>query len=919
MKLFILILTGTVGVAILISVLHLVYFPLDISFYLAGSENAFHRVFNSLLADPFFQFEPWRFYAKTRLLSGQIPFWNPYNGGGEPFLANPQTAIFYPLNFLYYLLPISLSLNLIPLIKIFLMGFFSFLFFRELKISKLVSLIAGTLVPFASFTVLWVLWPHTNVFILLPLILYLTEKIYQKDKVRIYIHLLAVCYFVGVLGGHPETLFHIALVHFIYSFFRFGFSKKLLYVALSIILGFSLASFMLLPFFEYVLTSTLIKGRITSNNEYFLPLAGVVYNIFPFFLGLPNSSFYKSIASTTNFQELTGGWIAPVAISIILLSSKNLFKNYFFRFFTFSILVLYCITYKVWPIYIISKLPLVSSLANYRLIGIAGFFLVCLFAISLDYFNSTKSILISNFIKKMYIFVIFFFPALLISLEIALLILIPERRDFILFVTALIFLYFSTTALSVYLYIKLLKSARQKYALTLVFVTVLVQSLIPLFFYNSLAPVSLYYPKLKLTEILDGQHNTKVLQVGNLYFPPETNLISKIHNAQTDDAIGIFSYQRYFNESFNKRNFKKIIDFVSIDKLKEFGITHVISDYDLNSRLENINSGSDKVIRLDKPQTIRIKEMGGTLTQIRIVTANYNRPSNCVFTYSISKPGKTIFENSISCGLVKDNEFMSLKIPDVTLLRQEEYEIFFSTKYYDKNQTIGLRGGENPYIDLILKDNKGFVKVSNARNVAVWAVPGSRLIEGAENIEIIKNLPENFTFNVENSKTGIIEVKKTKYPGWNVKVDGRRVRLLGDKWSFRFSVSEGKHFIELYYAPYSFYLGLTVTILTFLALSISFIRGLHLNFKKLRQLLLKINNARLLIIICIGFLSSAFFYIALSPFIKLGSTQTGGINWYSINNYSRLTDQMRFVLAGFLFIGITIALFFVYLWKVLKK
>lgn len=35
-------------------------------------------------------------YQSRRLLDGEVPLWNPHNYGGNPFLADPQSGVFYP-------------------------------------------------------------------------------------------------------------------------------------------------------------------------------------------------------------------------------------------------------------------------------------------------------------------------------------------------------------------------------------------------------------------------------------------------------------------------------------------------------------------------------------------------------------------------------------------------------------------------------------------------------------------------------------------------------------------------------------------------------------------------------------------------------------------------------------------------------
>ncbi len=62
---------------------------------------------------PTLQFYPWRAYAFDQLRAGQLPLWNPYNGGGAPLLANYQTAVFYPPNWLHLVLPHVTAMNLL--------------------------------------------------------------------------------------------------------------------------------------------------------------------------------------------------------------------------------------------------------------------------------------------------------------------------------------------------------------------------------------------------------------------------------------------------------------------------------------------------------------------------------------------------------------------------------------------------------------------------------------------------------------------------------------------------------------------------------------------------------------------------------------------------------------------------------------
>jgi hypothetical protein len=52
---------------------------------------------------PALQFVPWWAWSWETLLDGHLPLWNPLVGMGAPLIANYQSALFYPPNWLYFL------------------------------------------------------------------------------------------------------------------------------------------------------------------------------------------------------------------------------------------------------------------------------------------------------------------------------------------------------------------------------------------------------------------------------------------------------------------------------------------------------------------------------------------------------------------------------------------------------------------------------------------------------------------------------------------------------------------------------------------------------------------------------------------------------------------------------------------------
>lgn len=79
---------------------------------------------NRVLAsgDAFAYFTPYRAYVNAALRAGQLPLWNPYLFLGAPFLANPQTAVFYPLHWPFAGLNAAASLEASLALHLWLAG-----------------------------------------------------------------------------------------------------------------------------------------------------------------------------------------------------------------------------------------------------------------------------------------------------------------------------------------------------------------------------------------------------------------------------------------------------------------------------------------------------------------------------------------------------------------------------------------------------------------------------------------------------------------------------------------------------------------------------------------------------------------------------------------------------------------------------
>lgn len=222
-------------------------------------------------------FIPPRFFWVESIRKGDFPFWNPFQYSGHPFFANPQYAILYPLNILFFLLPFDLASNVIIILHFFVGGLFTYLFLKDLKVNSTGSLISGLIFMLSGYllsvhsllnTLLSVIWT--------PLIMLFFRRAILKSGLKNQI-LTAVFMTISFLGGGIEVVYgNFFLLLFMVIFLsldretqRHGRWKKTWLGARSLfiisILFFLLSAVQLLPFLELFHHS--IRGNGISYHE----------------------------------------------------------------------------------------------------------------------------------------------------------------------------------------------------------------------------------------------------------------------------------------------------------------------------------------------------------------------------------------------------------------------------------------------------------------------------------------------------------------------------------------------------------------------------------------------------------------------------------------------------------------------------
>src|SRR3989344_5549794 len=173
-------------------------------------------------------FYPERTFTNEMLANNTIPLWNPYIFAGTPFLANFQSAIFYPLNILYFFLPQIIAWSFLLFIQPIMALFFMYLFLSLFRLAKPAVWLGIIAFGFSGFMLVWsqenavvaqsALW--------LPLVLFGIEG-YLKNKKFWYYCIAVVALACSLLGGFIQITFYIFLFSFFYSKKKKGIYRKL--------------------------------------------------------------------------------------------------------------------------------------------------------------------------------------------------------------------------------------------------------------------------------------------------------------------------------------------------------------------------------------------------------------------------------------------------------------------------------------------------------------------------------------------------------------------------------------------------------------------------------------------------------------------------------------------------------------------
>ncbi len=225
------------------------------------------------------QFYAFRFYQAQEMWQGRLPLWNPHTFSGSPFLADIQSAVYYPFGLLTILVAGRSGLPLIAveveaIAHYFFASLFTYLLVKRLTSSRFAGLVSGIVYAYGSYLTSY---PKLQMAILegqtwVPLTLLAIheaakeERRGKKRRSSAWLSLAGLALGTTALAGHGQTLLlaaYTVLAYLLFAFFplwrladsqgRVGLTARLLLLP---VIALGLAAAQLIPSFEYMRLST---------------------------------------------------------------------------------------------------------------------------------------------------------------------------------------------------------------------------------------------------------------------------------------------------------------------------------------------------------------------------------------------------------------------------------------------------------------------------------------------------------------------------------------------------------------------------------------------------------------------------------------------------------------------------------------
>lgn len=706
------------------------------------------------------QLYPWKTFVLSSIKSGSIPLWNPYNFSGTPLFANFQSAVLYPLNFVYFLLPQIYAWSLLVFLQPLLVGIFSYFFFRKIKISFEASLFSAITFAFCSFSAVWLGYNTIGqVTLWLPLILLGIENL--KEKYSIQWSLVLIFSLVSsLLGGHPQLFVYTFIFSLIYLLFSVKAKKQKIQVIFLFLISLGIGGVQLVPGGELIFNAARSPHTIDFFfHKILIQWWQLIMLFIPDIFGNPATRSY-TLPDTYVGDVMYLGIIPLFFIPLALTIKKNFHKTFFLNS-SVVLLLLLTLNPLSWIFYQIPIPFIGGSGANF----LAFLFLFSLSALCGFGFDLWKSGQLTSQFLMRYVLKCTIFAVILSGI-----ILIVSHQ------TSLHQYFVSTNKQIAYFLafvgltsvILLITNKKKNFIYVGIIILLILQTgdLFRFFQkFNPFVPKETVYPKAAIAEFLkDREGINRYWGYGNAYI-----------EANFDTELGLNSVSGY--DPLYPKRYGEFI-------LSALHGTIGTAFTDQNRSDAVLPMGNSPKEFMDNPYRLKILNILG----IKYILDRVENGSTPVtfppsqFPQVYNQDGWIVYENKNA-------------LPRIFLT--PDYKVFKTNAEFEKN-FFSL-----PDTTILLEKN---ISVSLGADLN-------------SSVKVISYKPNKIVLQTNSKTNQLLFLSDTYFPGWKATIDNVGAEILRTDYAFRsVVVPAGVHTIIYTYEPESFRFGVILSIVSICAL-----------------------------------------------------------------------------------------------------
>lgn len=714
------------------------------------------------------QLYPWKTLAIGLLKTGEFPLWNPFSFSGAPLLANFQSAVFYPLNLVYFVLPQISAWTILILLQPLLTALFMYLFTRKIGVSHMGSLFAAVSFTFSSFMTVWLEYNTLgHVILWLPLIFLSFENLLEKYTAK-WILVFVFSLVFSLFAGHPQVFMYLIIFVFIYIIYRIAKKQRLLFFSLLLFLSLGIGAIQLVPGIELIVNS----ARSSHSYDFLIHKILIqpwqlIMLFVPDFFGNPATRNYY--LQDTYVGKVTSIGLIPLFFITLLFFRKKEGLTKFFLATAVSILILTTLNPFSQLLYKL-KIPLILANSPTLAIFIFCFSLSVLCGFGVDIWRKT-TITLQGFIHWILPIVTVFIFLWIVVLLLPKVTFTPNLS------TSFHNLTYSTAVLCMAIFLLLvgtLKTKRRYLILILLFLLTTSDLWRSFEKFNPFSPPQFVFPKTKIFGFLKKESGI------NRFWGYGSGTIQA--NFATEYAL--FSPDGY--DPLYPRRYGEFIQSSTNGKINTDFTTQTRSD-------AVIAPGFGKEDLPSNPYRLKVLDLLGikyVLDRVENGSTEITFPKDR-FLPIYQKDGWSVFEN------LKASPRAFLTSDYKVFKNKEEFERRFFAKEFNPSKTI------------LLEEDPPNLDYSNNQKLT-----------------LISYTPNRVVFQAKTGKT-LLFLSDVYYPGWKAFVDGESSNIYRADYAFRaIYLPKGEHKVLFTFDPSSFKIGLAITGVTLFAFLISLPLGL---------------------------------------------------------------------------------------------